>query len=137
MLLMLLQIRMRFFPDFIFFFLLPIIALTEIVVLKIGLKLTHAPEHKSMKWVLASFGIQVAVIFFVASPLILLGLIGQFQGDPSLIIAFILLALFIDLNILNAIHKLGFKKALVVFVLMMIPVAIMMGIIGSITSQVG
>ncbi|MHA1147363.1 MAG: hypothetical protein ACTSR8_03880 [Promethearchaeota archaeon] len=130
---------MRFFPEFVFFFLLPILFTVEVVVLKIALSLTHAPEKKNLKWVLASFGIQIAVIFFVASPLILMGMTGGFDGEESggLITAFIFLALFIDMNILNVIHKLGMKKAFIVFIAMLIPFFVTMFLVFGMLAQVG
>ena len=139
MLLTLLQIRIRFFPEFVFYFLIPILCIVEIVVLKIGLSVTHAPEKKGFKWVLASFAIQIAVIFFVASPLMLMGMAGGFDGGESggLITAFVLLALFIDINILNVIHKLGMKKAVAVFLLMMIPFFVTMFLVFGMLAQVG
>ena len=95
-----------------------------LIMLKIGLVITKADVRNSFKWVLASFGIQVGMFFFVASPLIIMGLSGAFdEGGPAvvLIIIFLILALFIDLHLLNVLHQLGFKKALLVFGLMAIP----------------
>ncbi len=128
------QIVMRVFPDFIIF-MLSIFAISEIVALKIGLIITKAQDKRNMKWVLISFAIQVGIFFFIASPLILMGMTGSFQQggpNPLLVIIFILLALFVDLNILNVLHKLGFKRALIVFGLMMIPFIITFVIITSV-----
>ncbi len=131
---MLIQIRMRLFPDFIIFMLI-ILALIEIVVLKIGLKITKAEEKTGMKWVLVSFACQVGMILFVSAPLILMGLSGEFSGEDSdgmpvgLIFMFIGFGLFMDLQILNIIHRLGMKKALIVFGLMLVPMIIITGLI--------
>ncbi|MFX1260275.1 MAG: hypothetical protein ACFFAN_20685 [Promethearchaeota archaeon] len=137
---MLLQIKMRFFPDFIFFFLLPIVAIIDLILLKIGLKITNAEEKTRFKWILASYGIQVSVFLFLSVPFILWGILGEFEDEgpnPLLIILSFLLAMFIDVNILNVIHKLGIKRALFVYGLMMIPVFIAIGIIFSILASAG
>lgn len=137
MLLMLSQIRMRLWPDFVIFMLL-LLCVIEIVVLKIGLAITKAQERKSMRWVAISFFIQAGVLILIASPLILMGIGGAFdQGGPpvALIFLFIVLSLFIDLNVLNVMHRLGFKRALAVFGLMLIPLIIVIVIITSLFSQ--
>ncbi len=131
------QIVMRVFPDFIIF-MLSILAISEIFALKIGLLITKAQDKKNLKWVMISFAIQVGIFFFIASPLILMGMTGSFQQggpDPMLIALFILLALFVDLNILNVLHKLGFKRALLVFGIMMIPFIIIVVIISSVMTM--
>ena len=95
-----------------------------LIMLKIGLVVTKAEARTGFKWLLSSFGIQVGMFFFVASPMILLGISGAFgeQGpEVFLIIIFLVLALFIDVNVLNIIHRLGIKRALLVFGLMAIP----------------
>ena len=92
--------------------------------LKVGLLITKADVRTSFKWLLASFGIQVGMFFFVASPLILMGVSGAFgRGGPAivLIIIFLILAMFMDLHLLNVLHQLGLKKALLVFGLMALP----------------
>jgi len=95
-----------------------------LIMLKIGLVATKAEVRTGIKWVLISFGIQVGMFFFVASPLILMGVSGAFgeQGpEIILIIIFIILALFMDIHVLNVLHQLGIKRALLVFALMAIP----------------
>ena len=95
-----------------------------LVMLKIGLVATKAETRTGYKWLMGSFGIQVGMFFFVASPLILMGVSGAFgEGGPEiiLIIIFIIIALFMDINVLNVLHKLGLKRALLVFALMAIP----------------
>ena len=85
---------------------------------------TKAETRTRFKWLLASFGIQVGMFFFVGSPMILLGISGAFgeQGPEVIfIIIFLVLALFIDLHVLNIVHQLGLKRALLVFGLMAIP----------------
>ncbi|MFX1385165.1 MAG: hypothetical protein ACFFBP_22325 [Promethearchaeota archaeon] len=95
-----------------------------LIMLKIGLVVTKAEARTRFKWLLGSFGLQVGMFFFVASPLILLGISGAFgEEGPAviLIIIFLVLALFIDIHLLNIIHRLGIKRALLVFGLMAIP----------------
>lgn len=95
-----------------------------LILLKIGLVIAKAEARTGFKWLLGSFGIQVGMFFFVGSPLILLGISGAFgeQGpEVILIIIFLVLALFIEVNILNIIHRLGIKRALLVFGLMVAP----------------
>ena len=95
-----------------------------LILLKVGLVVSKAETRTGFKWVLGSFGIQVGMFFFVGSPLILLGISGAFgeQGpEIILIIIFLVLALFIEVNILNIIHRLGILRALLVFGLMVAP----------------
>ncbi len=128
MILMLFQFTFRLWPEFILIVILPILLLSEIITLKIALKITKAEERRKFKFCAMSFLIQAGVILFIASPLILLGLAGGFDEygpNPLLIIATIALAIFIELNLLNVIHKIGIKRALIVFGIMMIPVVIL------------
>ena len=95
-----------------------------LILLKIGLVISKAETRTGFKWLLGSFGIQVGMFFFVGSPLILLGISGAFgeQGpEIILIIIFLVLALFIEVNLLNILHRLGLKRALLVFALMVAP----------------
>jgi hypothetical protein len=91
--------------------------------LKLGLYLTKAEVRTGFKWVLVSFGLQVGIFFFVGGPLMLLGFAGMMEGGPPamLIIIFIVLALFIGVNFLNVMHQLGIKRALIVFLMIVIP----------------
>lgn len=98
--------------------------IVALILLKVGLVITKAEARTGFRWLLASFGIQVGMFFFVGSPMILLGISGAFgeQGpEVILIIIFLVLALFIDLHVLNIVHQLGIKRALLVFGLMAIP----------------
>ena len=95
-----------------------------LIMLKIGLVATKAETRTGYKWLMASFGIQVGMFFFVAFPLIFMGVSGAFgeQGpEIVLIIIFIIIALFMDIHVLNVLHQLGLKRALLVFALMAIP----------------
>ena len=95
-----------------------------LIMLKIGLIITKAEARTGFKWLIGSFGIQVGMFFFVASPLILMGVSGAFgEHGPEivLIIIFLILALFMDVHLLNVLHRVGLKRALLVFGFMAIP----------------
>ncbi|MFX1470691.1 MAG: hypothetical protein ACFFB8_18795 [Promethearchaeota archaeon] len=102
----------------------------DIILLKIGLLITNAQEKKNMNWVLASFGIQFGVIFFIGAPLILYGMIGEFEGDLGIIIAVVVFSVFIDLNVINMIHKIGLKRSFVVMIFVVGPIITAMVILG-------
>ena len=95
-----------------------------LIMLKIGLIITKAEARTGFKWLIGSFGIQVGMFFFVASPLILMGVSGAFgEHGPEivLIIIFLILALFMDVHLLNVLHRVGLKRALLIFGFMAIP----------------
>ena len=51
-------------------------------------------------------------------------------GPPAiLIILFVIIALFMDVNVLNITHELGLKRALIVFIFIFIPFAFVVGFI--------
>ena len=102
-----------------------------VLILKLGLKITKAEFRTNMKWVAGSFGIQFGIIFFISSPLILYGMIGKFQGNPGVIAPVILFSVFIDLNVINIIHKIGLKRSLVVVIFVVVPIIAAMVILGS------
>jgi len=94
-----------------------------LLLLKLGLVFTKAEVRTGFKWILISFGSQVGIFFFVGGPLMLLGFSGEMEGGPPvlLMIIFIFLALFMGINVLNVMHQLGMKRALIVFLMMVIP----------------
>ncbi len=106
----------------------------DILLLKFGLTITKARERTRMKWVAVSFLIQFGVIFFISSPLFLLGFAGEFDGNPGVIIAVIMLCTFIDLNVINVIHQVGLKRSLVVVLIIILPIVFIMVNMGSILS---
>ncbi len=113
------------------FFFFPLMFILALVLLKIGLVITKAEVRTGIKWVLISFGIQVGVFFFVAGPLMLAGFTETNGGGPPgiLILLFVIIALFMDVNILNITHELGLKRAIIVFVFIFIPFAFVVGFI--------
>lgn len=114
-----------------FFFFFTLMFIVALVLLKIGLVITKAEVRTGIKWVLISFGIQVGVFFFVAGPLMLAGFSETDGGGPPaiLIILFVIIALFMDVNVLNITHELGLKRALIVFIFIFIPFAFVVGFI--------
>ncbi|MHA1468917.1 MAG: hypothetical protein ACTSP6_12700 [Promethearchaeota archaeon] len=113
------------------FFFFPFMFVLALILLKIGLVITKAETRTGIKWVLISFGIQVGVFFFVAGPLMLAGFSETDGGGPPaiLIILFVIIALFMDVNVLNITHELGLKRALIVFIFIFIPFAFVVGFI--------
>ena len=109
-----------------------VLILGDILLLKIGLAITKAQEKKNMKWVAGSFGIQFGIIFFISSPLLLFGMIGKFQGDPGVIAPIVLFSVFIDLNVINVLHKIGLKRSLVVVIFVVVPIIKAMVLLGQI-----
>ena len=107
-----------------------VLILGDILLLKIGLAITKAQEKKNMKWVAGSFGIQFGIIFFISSPLLLFVMIGKFQGDPGVIAPIVLFSVFIDLNVINVLHKIGLKRSLVVVIFVVGPIITAMYILG-------
>jgi len=99
-----------------------VLILGDILLLKIGLAITKTQERKNMKWVAGSFGIQFGIIFFISSPLILYGMIGRFEGNPGVIAPVVLFSVFIDINIINIIHKIGLKRSFVVALIILGPI---------------
>ena len=92
---------------------------------KLGLFAIKAQRRTRTKWAAASFFIQFGVIFLICSPLFLLGMSGAFDGEMGeiipIIVTFILLALFIDLHIINMIHHIGLKHSLIVLIITFAP----------------
>ncbi|MHA1104693.1 MAG: hypothetical protein ACTSPN_03110 [Promethearchaeota archaeon] len=95
-----------------------------ILFLKLGLATVKSKAKKGFKLLAISILIQLVMIALLASPFILMGFAGEFEyKDPSpvLIIFAIVLAIFLDLNIINILHKTGLKRAILCFFLMIIP----------------
>ena len=112
---------------------IPMIIVAEIVFLKIGLISVKAEEKNGIKWVAISILIQLGAIFFVSIPLILMGMVGEFgQSGPDIgmIILIIAVGCFLDFNLINMIHRLGFKRTLIVFIFFLIPLLIIGSIMG-------
>ena len=106
----------------------------DILLLKLGLAITKAQKRTRIKWVAVSFLIQFGVIFFIGSPLFLLGIAGEFDGNPGIIIAVIMLCTFIDINVINVIHQIGLKRSLIVVLIIILPIVFIMVNMGSVLS---
>lgn len=105
----------------------------DVFLLKILLLMTKAEAKRNIKWVGISFLIQFGLIFFICLPLFLVGVTGGFdeQGpNPGVIIPFIVLSIFIDLNLINVIHKIGIKRSVIVSFFISAPIIAAMFILG-------
>ena len=103
-----------------------------ILFFKLGLAMVKSKSRKRFKWLAISIIIQLCMIALLASPFILIGFAGGFDNkgpSPGLIIFAIVLAILMDLNIINILHKTGLKRAILCFLLMLVPL-IIGGIIG-------
>ena len=103
-----------------------------ILFFKLGLSAAKSKTRKGFKWLAISIIIQLFMIALLASPFILSGFAGEFEMEgpsPGLIIFAIVLAIFMDLNIINILHKTGLKRAILCFFLMLVPL-IVGGILG-------
>jgi len=122
---MLLQVMALPFSVFIFLVFLPILIGIELIVLKIALVIVKAKERSGMKWVVISILAQIGMFLFVAIPLFLIGLTGGFKPESTfLIIIIIIVACFLDFNLINVIHRLGMKRAFAVFIFFLVPLII-------------
>jgi len=108
-----------------------LLILFDMLFLKIGLAITKAEVKKNMKWVAISYGIQLGVIFFVCSPLILYGMIGALEINPGIMILVVFFSLFIDVNIINLIHRIGIKRSVVVVFFVVLPLVTAISILSS------
>lgn len=95
--------------------------LVGFILLKLGLIIVKAEKRKRMKWVGYSYLIQIGIIFAIGSPLMLLGFAGDYRGEFGPIIIVTVVATFVDLNVINTIHQVGFGRSLVVVLLIIVP----------------
>ena len=107
----------------------------DLILLKIGLVLTKTERWKTIRWVAISFAIQFGVIFVIGSPLFLLGMIGAFRGDIGAIIPVVIICTFVDMNVVNIIHRIGLKRSLLVVIIIIVPMIFIMSGLGPIISQ--
>jgi cation transport ATPase len=100
--------------------------IASVLLLKLGLRFVKAERRRTFKWTAMSFFLQVLVIFMMGSPFILLGFAKALndKGPPmGIIIVMVVIAVFIDMNVINVIHRTGLFKSLWPFLLMAIPIA--------------
>jgi len=106
----------------------------DILILKLGLTITKAQEKINLKWVAGSFGIQFGLIFFISTPMILGGWTGQYStGGPPilLIILTVIFCAFIDVNVINILHKVGLLRSFIIVMLVLGPITYAMYLLGS------
>ena len=115
-------------------------ATSWIPILKIGLIITKAEVKREWKWVLASSFIQAGLCFFIMAPMFInmaadFGSEGGPEGDEmiGLILGLLALGLFIDLQVINVFHRVGMKRALIIFTMEIIPVIVIMGFVMNMT----
>lgn len=115
------------------FIMVGVLLLVGVLIFAIALAITKAEVKTNAKWVFGSFFLQVSVIFFISVPLMLSGITGDLDNegiDRGLIAAVIIFSAFIDVNVINVIHKLGIKKSTVVVLLIIIPISGAMYLLG-------
>ena len=117
------------------FIIMGILAVADIFLLKLALVVTKAQKRNKMKWVAGSFAIQFGTIFIISSPLFFLGFMGNFRGEPDVIIPIIILSSFIDLNVINVLHQVGLKRSLGILLLTFVPLIMIMIGLGTTLSQ--
>ncbi len=130
-----LQMGLPSIGELIPFIIMGVLAVVDIVLLKLALVVTKAQKRNKMNWVAGSFAIQFGIIFIISSPLFFLGFMGKFQGDPDVIIPIIILSSFIDLNVINVLHQVGLKRSLGILLLTFVPLMMIMIGLGEILSQ--
>ncbi|MFX0072877.1 MAG: hypothetical protein ACFFAO_17510 [Candidatus Hermodarchaeota archaeon] len=119
--------------DYTSLFILAALLIGDIFLLKLFLIMTKAESNRNLKWVAISFGIQYGLVFFICLPLFLIGLTGGFDErgpDPGMLIPIIVLSIFIDLNLINVIHKIGIKRSILVGFFISAPIITSMFILG-------
>ena len=102
----------------------------SVLLLKLGLRFVKAERRRTFKWTAISFFLQVLVIFMIGSPFILLGFANALndKGPPiGIIIFMVIIAIFIDMNVINVIHRTGLLKSLWPFLLMVVPIVATIG----------
>ncbi|MFO7795090.1 MAG: hypothetical protein ACQERB_08620 [Promethearchaeati archaeon] len=105
---------------------------SEIIFLKIGLKITKAEKRTNLKWVVGSLFIQVGLIAFIGVPFIIMGVSGEFDDSgPNLamLIPLLIIGIFLEINIINVIHEPGIGKSIVIFIFFVIPIVLTTSVI--------
>ncbi len=105
----------------------------DIFLLKLLLVITNAQSKRKMKWVAISFLIQFGLIFLICLPIFLEAISGEFEErgpDPGMIIPFVFFSIFIDLNLINIIHKPGMVRSFIMSLFISAPIIASMFILG-------
>jgi hypothetical protein len=104
--------------------------IVSVLLLKLGLKFVKGERRRTFKWTAISSFLQVLVVFMMGSPFILLGFANALndKGPPiGIIIFMVVIAVFIDMNVINVIHRTGLLKSIWPFLLMAIPIVATIG----------
>ncbi len=130
---MLFQFDLSSYEEYMPFVFIALLILGDILILKLGLVVVNAKIKRDMKWVAGSFFIQFGLIFFIFTPMILQGSLGEFgQGFPiELMVGAIVFSAFIDLQVINVLHQLGIKKSLVIVLLIIGPMSLALGLLAT------
>jgi len=132
MLLILFQMGTFSMDDYIPIIIMGSLVVLNIFILKIGLAISKAKVKKNMKWAAISSVIQFGIIFFISSPMILLGIyIWHGPPKPEVIVPTIIISFFVDVNVMNLIHRIGIKKAVVIGVFLIGPITVALFFLGS------
>lgn len=130
---MFLQITRSQLNQYMPFIMIAVLLLVGVFIFAIALAITKADVKTNAKWVFGSFFIQFAIIFFISTPMILGGITGDFENggpNPGTILPTIIFSAFIDVQVVNVIHKLGMKRSLIVVILIIIPITGAMYLLG-------
>ncbi len=131
---MFLQITRAQLNQYMPFIMIAVLLLVGVLVFRIGLAITKADVKVNTKWVFASFFIQFGLIFFISTPMILSGVTGGASSGGLTIggmATTILFSAFIDLNVINVLHRLGMKRSLVIVILVLLPITAAMIMLGN------
>ncbi|HEC38414.1 hypothetical protein LCGC14_0836290 [marine sediment metagenome] len=96
-----------------------------ILLLKFGLAINRAENKTNMKWVAISFFIQYGVALFISLPILLEKItvranqvynpLLKYEGpNAPVAVLTITVAIFILINLINMIHKVGIKRSIVI-----------------------
>ncbi len=108
------------------FIVMGVLLLVGVLVFRIGLAITKANVKINTKWVFGSFFIQFGLIFFISTPMILSGVSGGFVSggfNIGMIAPIIIFSAFIDMQVVNVLHRIGLKRSLVIVILILIPIS--------------
>ena len=111
-----------------------------IPILKIGLKFAHSEVMNGWKGVVGSASLQAGAVFFIMFPIFLDSFLGEMQeGGPDIptLLGLMSLGLLVDLNLINVLHRIGIKRAIIIFIVEIIPVIIIMTWMFSVTGDSG
>lgn len=112
------------------FILAAVIIIGGIIIFKIGLVVTKVESKTSFKWVAGSFLIQYGVTLFISAPMLLDMVLASMVGtsnnngepDPGIIAMVVIFSTFIDVNLINMIHKPGIKRSIIIALLILGPI---------------